>query len=49
METEFWRTRMGQKYYDSDIPKIVNSLKSIARSLEEIASLLKQKKETDNE
>lgn len=38
MGPEFFRTRMGQIYYEVTLPRIADSLEKISKSLETIAS-----------
>jgi len=33
---QFYKTHMGRKFYESDVPKIVTALEKIAVSLEKI-------------
>lgn len=34
MSTEFFRTRMGQKFYEADVPRIAKSLERLAEAME---------------
>lgn len=36
MGPKFFETRMGQKFYDGDVPRVVRALESIATSLDAI-------------
>lgn len=42
---EFFQTRMGQKFYEADVPRIVKSLERIAEMLEIIGRLLERSKD----
>jgi hypothetical protein len=37
MSDDFFRTRMGVKFYESDVPRIATALESIAKSLATLA------------
>lgn len=41
--SDFFRTSMGRKYYESDIPKLVSVLEKISSQMEK-ANLLEEKK-----
>ena len=38
---EFFKTQMGKRFYESDIPKISRALESISKSLETIVNMEK--------
>jgi len=42
MKPDFFETRMGRKFYEYDVPKIVKSLKRIADSLEKISDTIEK-------
>ena len=45
MGPDFFQTRMGQKFYNRDIPAIINTLNRIADALEKIAEKKEQQKD----
>ncbi len=40
---EFHETRMGQKYYESTIPKLVEELKRLNQLLEALVQVMKER------
>ena len=44
---EFYKTSMGRKYYEVDVPKIIDALLRIANALDEQNSAAKQKLKED--
>lgn len=46
MEPGFYQTRMGQKFYQSDVPRIAHALEDIAKELKR-ANDKKEKDEHD--
>ena len=51
MVSEFFKTIMGRKFYDSDVPRIAKSLERIADQLEVMAGMMQSnlKKETKDD
>ena len=46
MDTPFYRTRMGQKFYESTLPDLVREVKRLADAAERIAAVLETDAET---
>ena len=46
--SDFFRTAMGRKFYEADIPKLTNALERIANQME-VANKLEEKKMLLNE
>ena len=44
---QFYKTHMGKKFYQADMPKIVKSLDSIAKSLDTICKIIELESEQD--
>ncbi len=52
MATEFFNTKMGQKYYMHDLPKLIESQNRLAAAIEKqnkLAEEKKRKKESTNQ
>ena len=45
MGDDFFRTRMGQKFFESTIPRIADELARLNRNLEALVALLEQRGE----
>jgi hypothetical protein len=43
MGADFFRTRMGQKFFESTVPRIADELARLNRNLETLVALLEQR------
>jgi len=43
MGDDFFRTRMGQKFFESTVPRIADELARLNRNLESLVALLEQR------
>lgn len=44
---EFFQTRMGQKFYEADVPRIVEALQSIAKEMKRSNDLKDKEREEE--
>lgn len=49
MEPEFYRTQVGQKFYQKTMPDISEQLEKMNRNLETLTDLIRQSLEIDKE
>ena len=49
MESEFYRTQVGQKFYQKTMPDISEQLEKMNRNLETLTDLIRQSLEIDKE
>ena len=38
MGIEFFNTKMGQKFYSADVPKLINAIETVSNKLDELAN-----------
>ncbi len=47
-ETPFYKTRMGQQFYDRTVPDLVQQLQRLNENLERLATLLDRQDDEDD-
>ncbi len=47
MGPEFFQTRMGQKFFEADVPNMINAMNRLAKAIEEQNTLMRSGKEVD--
>ena len=49
MGPEFFQTRMGRKYYESDLPRQIKAMEELTKAIEESNRLKREEIETKQE
>ena len=47
MGPEFFQTRMGQKFFEADVPNMIDAMNRLAKAIEEQNALMRSEKEVD--